>query len=99
MHVPALCDVEVASGLRRAIRRGVIDTARARAALDDYFALPLRRHEHTTLVPRALTLESFSVHDAVYVVLADDLDAALLTSDQRLARAVAAVAGLGVRLA
>lgn len=99
LNVPAFCDVEVASGLRRAVRRHVIDKARARASYDAYLDLPLTRHDSRLLMRRALDLDAFSVQDAVYVVLAEYLNAPLLTTDARLARAVAGVRGLRVTLA
>jgi len=98
-NVPALCDAEVISGLRSATLRREITRERARMALDHYLALPLIRHQNAGLLGRALELETFSAYDAIYVALAERLDAALLTTDRRLARAVLATRGLGVRLA
>ncbi|HEX6202215.1 MAG TPA: type II toxin-antitoxin system VapC family toxin, partial [Thermoanaerobaculia bacterium] len=46
LHVPALCDVEVASALRRALISGRIDDSRALLALQDLAELPLTRHGH-----------------------------------------------------
>jgi predicted nucleic acid-binding protein len=91
VHVPALCDVELASALRRALRLGLMTEERARETVVDYLDLPLTRHPHTTLLPRALALrDNFSAYDATYVALAERLRAELLTADDPLARAVAA---------
>jgi predicted nucleic acid-binding protein len=73
INVPALCDLEVCAALR---------TLRATDALDLYLALPLRRHDHEPLARRVLELsEAMSVYEAVYVALAERLDAILITGD------------------
>lgn len=87
VHVPYLCDVEVVSALRRTLRLGRATPQRASEALEDYVDLPVIRHGHTDLVARALDLrENFTAYDAMYVALAERLDAALLTADERLGR-------------
>ncbi|MCK5652192.1 MAG: type II toxin-antitoxin system VapC family toxin [Gemmatimonadetes bacterium] len=88
LHVPALCDVEVTAALRRGILLGALAEPRAEQALTAYLDLPLTRHGHQALLRRALSLrENFTAYDAVYVALAERLDAPLLTADARLARA------------
>ena len=88
LHVPALCDVEVAAVLRRLSLSGSLDDARREEARTDYQDLPLTRHGHLGLLPRILELrENFSAYDATYVALAERLEAELLTADRRLARA------------
>ena len=92
LHAPALCDVEVVAALRRALRLGLIDEPRAAEALQDHLDLPLVRHGHEPLLGRMLELrENFSAYDAAYLALAERLGAALLTTDQRLARAARTV--------
>lgn len=89
LHTPALCDVEVAATLRKALLSGRLGPQRAAEALDDYFDLPLTRHGHQLLVERVLELrDNFSAYDATYSALAERLGAALLTADERFARAV-----------
>lgn len=91
LHVPALCDVEFAWALRRALRVNILSTDRAKAALADYRDLPITRHGHLGLLTRIIDLrETFSAYGAAYVVLAQGLGASLLTADERLARAVQA---------
>jgi predicted nucleic acid-binding protein len=91
VHVPALCDVEVTAVLRRALLSGVLTSDRAEAALADYVDLPLTRHGHQVLLKRILSLRAnFSAYDATYVALAEQLGAALLTTDMALGRAVRA---------
>jgi predicted nucleic acid-binding protein len=89
LHIPALCDVEVASALRGLIRGREIDLDRAREAILDYGDLPLARHGHVPLLRRVLELrENFSAYDGTYVALAEGLTAELLTCDDALAKAV-----------
>jgi predicted nucleic acid-binding protein len=87
--VPALCDVEVAAGLRQAVLSDLLSLERAAEALGHYLLLPLTRHGHQALLPRMLDLRSnFSAYDACYVALAEVIGADLLTADERLSRAV-----------
>lgn len=89
LHAPALCDVEFASALRRALRTGLLSTDRADEALRDYRDLPMTRHGHLGLQSKIIALrEHFSAYDAAYIVLAQGLGASLITADERLARAV-----------
>jgi predicted nucleic acid-binding protein len=86
--VPELADLEVASVLRRHLRAGSLDERRTRLALDDLNALPAERAPHRPLLDRAWELRgTLTVHDAVYVALAEALDAVLVTGDRRLGRA------------
>jgi len=86
-HTPHLCDVEVASILRRGLLMGRLDGERASQALRDLADLPIRRHAHGPLLPRALDLHAnFTAYDAIYLALAEGLGAGLVTGDSRLAR-------------
>lgn len=88
LHVPHLLDVEAASALRRFAREGVVEDDEAAAAIQDLLALDLQRHSHEGLLERAWVLRAnLTAYDAVYVALAEALDATLLTCDARLARA------------
>lgn len=58
IHVPALCDVEVASALRRMLRdqsSGLAET-RADQAVADLLDLPFTRHTHEAFLERAFSL-------------------------------------------
>jgi predicted nucleic acid-binding protein len=88
LHAPHLLDIEVAQVLRRYAARGEVDDERGRAALADLADLPVHRYPHDFLLPRVWELRSnLTAYDAVYVALAEALDAALLTRDERLATA------------
>jgi predicted nucleic acid-binding protein len=88
LHVPHLADVEVAQTLRRYVDARELDTASAVTALDDLRALDLQRHAHESLLDRVWDLRSnLTAYDAVYVALAEALDAVLVTCDRKLARA------------
>jgi predicted nucleic acid-binding protein len=90
LHAPHLLDVEVAQVLRRYALAGEVSPERCRAALDDLAGLPLTRYPHDLLMPRLWELrDNLSAYDAVYVALAEALDAALITRDQRLVNAPA----------
>lgn len=98
LHVPALCDVEVAAGMRRAWLLRRLREDRLRDAILDYLDLPLTRHGHVALLARVLQLRSnFSAYDATYVALAEELDAPLLTADDGLAKAVRSHTRLTIR--
>ena len=88
LHAPHLLDVEVVSVLRRFVSDGSLDDEEAQAAIGDLMALDLQRHAHEALLERAWALrDNVTAYDAVYVALAEALDATLLTCDSRLARA------------
>lgn len=87
-HVPHLLDVEFAQGLRRLVRAAEVSPVRAREAIEDLSDLDLRRHPHIDLLSRVWTLrDNLTACDAVYVSLAEALDAPLVTCDEPLARA------------
>ncbi|HEY2750727.1 type II toxin-antitoxin system VapC family toxin [Phenylobacterium sp.] len=88
LHAPYLIDVEVAQVIRRYAANGEIDDERGRMALTDLADFPLRRYSHEFLLPRVWDLRNnLTAYDAVYVALAEALDAPLLTRDKRLASA------------
>jgi predicted nucleic acid-binding protein len=84
---PHLIDVEVASGLRKALARRDLSERRASDALKDFRDFALTRYPVTGLLQRIWTLRgSLTPYDAAYVALAEALDDALVTTDRRLAR-------------
>ena len=89
LHAPSLCDIELMAVLRRGLLEGRLSGERAVEAIDDLRDLPITRHGHQNLLEQILVLrQNFSAYDAAYVALADRLDAALLTDDRWLHRAV-----------
>jgi predicted nucleic acid-binding protein len=88
LHSPHLLDVEITQVIRRFVVAREIEAERAQAALDDFMGFPIWRHPHGFLLPRVWALRNnFTAYDAVYVALAEVLDATLLTHDRRLATA------------
>ncbi|CAN5166778.1 PIN domain-containing protein [soil metagenome] len=88
IHLPHLWAVEIAQVLRRLTNSGTISPARARQALDAAADLAAARYEHEPLLPRVWELRAnLTAYDAVYVALAEALDATLVTSDARIAGA------------
>jgi predicted nucleic acid-binding protein len=88
LHAPHLLDVEAAQVIRRYAANGEIDHERGRSSLDDLADMPLCRHPHDFLLSRVWSLRhNLTAYDAVYVALAEALDAPLVTRDQRLAAA------------
>jgi predicted nucleic acid-binding protein len=88
LHAPHLIDVEVAQVLRLYAAKKEIDGKKGSAALDSLSIFPLHRYPHDLLLPRIWELRNnLSAYDAVYIALAEALDAPLLTRDHRLAAA------------
>jgi predicted nucleic acid-binding protein len=88
IHAPHLLDLEVVQVLRRRAAGRLISSSRCREALDDLGRLRMFRHPHNFLLRRVWQLrDNLSAYDAVYVALAEFLNAPLLTRDRRLASA------------
>ena len=88
LHSPHLADVEVTQGLRRLVRAGEVSSDRAAEAIADLADLDLHRHAHLDLLTRAWKLrENITAYDAMYVALAEALDAPIVTCDTPLAKA------------
>jgi predicted nucleic acid-binding protein len=88
LHTPHLVDVEVTQGLRRLVREREIASERAAEAIADLADMDLHRHAHLDLLSRVWKLrENVTAYDAMYVALAEALDATLLTCDKPLAKA------------
>jgi predicted nucleic acid-binding protein len=82
LHAPHLLDVEVLSALRRLVRSGEVLPERAEEAIQDLGALRVVRHGHLDLATRAWELrQNLTVYDAMYLALAEALDATVITCD------------------
>ena len=85
LHAPHLLDVEVISALRRLVWAREVIAERAEEAIDDLGLLRIIRHGHLDLATRAWELrENFTAYDAVYLALAESLDATVVTCDHPL---------------
>jgi predicted nucleic acid-binding protein len=85
-HAPHLLDIEVVSALRRFVLGKQLPVAAAQSAIDDLAAFPMRRHGHGPLLARVFELRhNLSAYDALYLALAEGLDATLVTCDEALA--------------
>lgn len=88
LHAPYLLDLEVAQVLRRYVGSGDMAAERGQAALADFADLAVHRYPHEPFLPRVWELRNnLTAYDAVYVALAEALEAPLLTRDRRLATA------------
>jgi predicted nucleic acid-binding protein len=88
LHAPHLLDVEVVQGLRRLVRTGEVASGRADEAIADLNDLDLHRHAHVDLLGRAWKLRAnVSAYDAMYVALAEAIEATFVTCDGPLAKA------------
>jgi predicted nucleic acid-binding protein len=88
---PDVFAVEVAHALSRAERRGLIQPPAEFQHLSDLLAYLPALHAALTLLPRAYEISSkmrIGVYDCLYVALAEREGCALLTADDRLARAL-----------
>ncbi len=104
LHAPDLIHAEVASVIWKRHRRGEIDAGEAADLLADVLALPLEITPSEQLVSDALALAIRSdrtVYDCLYLALAVQRKAVMISGDQRLVNALSAgplkkyIAGLG----
>ena len=92
LAAPALLDVEVLQALRKLDLQGAIPASRDDLT-DSLRALRIRRYPHASLLDEIWALRrNLTAHDATYVALARQLNAALVSRDDRLARSP----GLGI---
>jgi predicted nucleic acid-binding protein len=85
---PHLVDVEITQGLRRLVRTGEVSAVRAAEAIDDLTDLDLHRYPHLDLLGRVWRLrDNIRAYDAVYVALAEAMEAPIITCDGPLAKA------------
>jgi predicted nucleic acid-binding protein len=88
LHAPALLDFEVASALRGHWLGGKLDPVRLEEAVEDFVAFRIERHPMTNLLGHMLDLrDNFTVYDAAYLVLAQALEAPIVSADAKLREA------------
>ena len=85
---PHLIDAEVLAVIQRRHSRGQLDATGATQAVDGLRRWPATRWSHRPFLERAWDLRhNVRAYDAMYVALAEFLQAPLLTMDRALARA------------
>ncbi|NMO92249.1 type II toxin-antitoxin system VapC family toxin [Actinomycetospora sp. TBRC 11914] len=88
LHVPAHFSAEVFSALGRLHRGATLTDDEVGTALDRLAAIPVTEHRVADLLAGAWDRRGrLRLVDALYVELADRLDAVVVTTDLRLARA------------
>jgi|GraSoiStandDraft_1057264.scaffolds.fasta_scaffold00412_4 predicted nucleic acid-binding protein len=88
LHAPHLIDPEVLQAVRRSVLAGFVTPDLADTAVREYLDIRLTRHPQDFLLERAWQLrQNFTVYDAMYVALAEVLEAPLVTLDAGLAKA------------
>ena len=85
---PTLIGSEVASGVRRGVAAGQMSAEAGWAVLHTWRRLGMTRYPTFSVLDRIWELrDSLTAHHAADVALAEALDCALLTADDRLGRA------------
>ena len=88
LHAPHLLDVEVTQTFRRYVGAGDLALSRAEEALQDLADLRVSRYPHVLFLRRVWELRgNLTAYDALYVALAETLDATLVTCDRKIASA------------
>ena len=90
--VPSFAYVECANIFWKAVRRGTLESDRARAHFQRLLILPLTVWASEELIERALELAlslGVTVYDAIYLALAERLNVPLITADAALVRRAA----------
>jgi predicted nucleic acid-binding protein len=90
MHAPAHFDAEVLSALGRLHRAGHLTPRAVATRLTKLATAPIQRHAlHPLVIEAWKRRAALRLVDALYVALADQIDAPLLTTDAALAAVVA----------
>jgi predicted nucleic acid-binding protein len=88
LAAPEVLPFEVGNALRRLERSGSLEATSAALAHRDLLALSVQLWPYQALAVRAWELRhAVTIYDAIYVALAEALDAPLITVDARLTRA------------
>jgi predicted nucleic acid-binding protein len=87
LHAPHLIDAEIGQAIRGHSLAGALDGSDAERALIALEQIPIERYAHRPLLMRAFDLRSnVTFYDALYLALAEALEATLLTRDAELAK-------------
>ncbi len=86
LHTVHLLDADFAQVMRRLVREGKIARKRAEEAMGVLIALRVTRYARVVLLHGIWQLrQNLSAYDAAYVALAEELQAPLITRDQKIA--------------
>lgn len=86
LHAPELLGAEIASVLRKFVLRGDMAVSAAQRAIGELEGLGIETYPHLPFMSRVLDLRAtVGSYEAFYVVLAEALNAPLVTCDARLA--------------
>ena len=87
LAAPHLVDAEVGHTIRSHVLRGLLSFDAGTAAIEDTRSFPIKRYPHGPMLARAFELrDNATIYDALYLALAEALDARLLTLDRALTR-------------
>jgi predicted nucleic acid-binding protein len=99
LTAPAHLDTEVLSALARLAREDPAETTAAARRIHQLARAPISRYPCAPLLAAAWALrDNIAVRDALYVALAQRLNAPLVTADTRLARAPGSALGISVHI-
>ena len=88
LYCPELLYVEVTHTFRRYVFNRSVAVLRAEAALRDLLDLRVNHFPHGLVITRVWELRnSLTAYDAMYVAMAETLDAPLITCDRKIASA------------
>lgn len=86
LHAPHLLDIEVLSALRGLNLGKRVGATQVEDAMADFFALTITRHDTEPYAQRVWQLRhQFTAYDALYLSMAEGLNAPLYTCDSKLA--------------
>lgn len=85
LSAPGLIHTEVANVFWKRVQRGELEPAQARLFLLDFLSSPLSIENSPVLLESAWNIARYqrSVYDSLYLALADNLGATLVTADRR----------------
>src|SRR5262249_27669710 len=91
LHLPTFFDVEVANIVWKKLRHGELNRSEADFIIGQLPTLQVLRHAEAPLLPQAFDLAAKTqrtVYDCLYLALALQLGATMVTADERLANSL-----------
>ena len=100
LHMPDLCAIEVVSAARGNHKARRLSQHAASMVIAELVEFPATVHPSDPLLDRMWELrDNVTTYDATYVALSEALDAALITTDRKLARGLRSVSEIEVVVA